>query len=396
MQELATAPRLTLEQLQALRWDDLAPARPRRREDVEREEGFFESWDGTKLFWQSWSAPAAPARGQVTLIHGYGEHSSRYDHVAALLARAGYAVMAMDVRGHGRSAGPAAHVDRYDDYVRDVERLMLHQRKRWGKTRGPRFVLGHSNGGLIALRLALRRPEDVAGFVITSPLCGLTVKIPAWKERAGLILSRLRPTFGLPSDLHAEDLSHDAHVVEVYKRDPLNRTLATARWFTETTQAFHDLHERAELIRQPLLMLVAGTDRLVDAIQSQRVFERVGSQDRELGVYPDLYHELLNELSWDEIATRIVLWMEQRRPEEAATPSDPQTDPPPQAEQPQEEQPPAPSQEAHDAPEQDPAQEQDPALAPEPYTSQAASEAQDEPEPQPEPQPETSGDDEEP
>lgn len=304
---------LTQEEIEALRWDDLAPAKPSRREDILRDEGFLDSWDGTKLFWQSWAPHEGTWRGRIALTHGYGEHSGRYDHFATLLARAGYGVMAIDVRGHGRSAGVAAHVDRYDDYVRDLERLVALLEQRWDQAHGPLFVFGHSNGGLITLRYALRRPEQVSAFAVTSPMTGFTVKIPAWKEVAGNVMSRLRPTFAMPTELGPENLSHDKHVVEVYKKDPLNRTVATARWFTEANQAFSDLYERAELIRQPLLMLVAGTDRLVDAEQSQRIFERISSESRELGVYPELYHELLNELEWKEIATRILLWFEGQR-----------------------------------------------------------------------------------
>lgn len=311
---MSTAPLLTAQDVESLQWDDLEPARPKKRTDVRREDGYLDSWDGTKLFWQSWqSSEDVASRGRIVLVHGYGEHSARYDHVATLFARAGYPVMALDVRGHGRSSGIKAHVAHYDDYVRDVERFVGHVQARWSDDMGPMFVLGHSNGGLISLRYALRRPEGIAGFVITSPLCGLSVKVPAWKAKAGVVMSKLWPSFALPSELDASFLTHDKHVVQTYIDDPLVSSEATARWFTEVQQAFGDLRERASLIRQPLLMLLSGQDKLVDADASQRVFERLGSDDTELGLYEDLYHEILNELPWKEIATRIVLWLERQR-----------------------------------------------------------------------------------
>lgn len=306
---------LTPADVAALRWDDLAPAKPKRRDDTQTDEGFFDSWDSTKLFWQSWTPAATqPWRAQIALIHGYGEHSSRYEHFGTILARAGFGVMAMDVRGHGRSAGVPAHVDRYDDYVRDVERLISFMQKRWqDKQDRPLFVFGHSNGGLITLRYALRRPEQVSAFAVTSPMCGLSVQIPAWKAKAGKLLSKLKPTFALPSELDAKDLTHDAHVCEVYKDDPLNRAVATARWFTEAQSAFGDLYERAELIKQPIMGLIGGSDRIVDAKQSERVFERISSEDKQSKVYAALYHELLNELEWAEIATKLILWFDEQR-----------------------------------------------------------------------------------
>ena len=146
------------------------------------DEGFFSSWDGARLLWQSWQAQAP--RGRVLLMHGYGEHSGRYEHVAVGLARAGYDVMAIDARGHGRSEGPRGHVARYDDYVADLDAARAQLVGRWGESHGPLFVLGHSNGGLITLRYALRAPKDVRAFVVTSPLCGIAVKVPAWKATA--------------------------------------------------------------------------------------------------------------------------------------------------------------------------------------------------------------------
>ena len=304
---------LTAQDIDALKWDDLAPAKPESRADITREDGYIRSADGTELFWQSWVSAEAPQRGRIALVHGYGEHSARYDHVATILARAGYRVMACDMRGHGRSSGVKAHVDRYDNYLDDVDALIAHLRAHWAQDDSGLFVLGHSNGGLITLRYALRRPEGIEGFVVTSPMCGFAVEIPAWKSRAGKIMSTLRPTFGMPSGLDPKWLTHDPYVVDVYKKDPLVADIATSRWFTEANWAFANLHERAAMIKQPLLMLVGGSDHIVDPEASQAVFQRVGSSDAELGVYDDLYHEILNEPEWGGITTRILLWLEAHR-----------------------------------------------------------------------------------
>lgn len=295
--------------------DDLAPGKDQTAEDeaITHAQGFLTSWDGKRLFWQSWASTDAHARrARVALMHGYGEHSSRYAHVAAALVRAGYDVWAMDARGHGRSEGVDAHVALYDEYVLDFERLVDLIDEEWG-TQTPLFVLGHSNGGLIALRYAMRRPEAVRAFVVTSPMCGLAVKVPLWKEKAGNLMSKLWPTFALPTDLPPGDLTHDPFVVEQYAKDPLVKSVATSRWFTEATQAQQDLARRAGRIQHPLLMLVAGADAIVSAPASQALFEDIGSEDRELGVYDKLFHEILNETQWAEITRRIITWMEERR-----------------------------------------------------------------------------------
>ncbi len=298
--------------------DDLFPGQPveGEHEGVTREHGFMTSFDQTKLFWQRWSGPALEAieddrkrRGRVVLMHGYGEHSSRYSHVAVALVRAGYDVMAFDARGHGQSGGKDAFVAVYDEYVLDLEQAIDHMEERWDESHGPIDVVGHSNGGLIALRYALRRPDRVRAFVVTSPFLGFKVKVPAWKATAGNILSSLWPSFGLPSELPPSDLTHREDVVKQYAHDPLNRTIATSRWFTETKSAQRDLLERADRITHPVLMLVGGSDKIADPRAAQEVYHALGSSSRELEVYETLYHEILNEVEWEDVMRRLLGWL---------------------------------------------------------------------------------------
>ena len=58
------------------------------------------------------------------LVHGAGEHSGRYGHVVARLLDEGYAVHALDHRGHGRSDGPRAFIEDMDDVGADVDTLV--------------------------------------------------------------------------------------------------------------------------------------------------------------------------------------------------------------------------------------------------------------------------------
>jgi alpha-beta hydrolase superfamily lysophospholipase len=304
----------TAEGLEGLDWSDLAPARPCSREGVRHDQGFLRGFGELELYWQSWEAADGGARrGRVLLQHGYGEHSARYEHVGVALVRAGYDVMALDARGHGRSAGVPAHAARYDEYVDDLERAKAHLEARWGAERGPLYLLGHSNGGLITLRAMLRGWSGVAGYAVTSPMCGLAVKVPLWKATAGDVMSKVWPTLALPTDLPPEVLSHDAHVVSVYAKDPLVRTVATARWFTEAKDAQADLRLRASSIKQPLIMCIAGSDKLVDPAAAEEVFERIGSADKTKAPYPALYHEILNEAEWPQILRKIVMWFEAHR-----------------------------------------------------------------------------------
>ncbi len=302
---------LTDEEVDALDFSDLAPATALEDDAIDQKEGFWGAFDGVQLFWQSWEPAGGPTRGAVALMHGFGEHSSRYDHVAAALCRAGYAVMAIDARGHGRSTGKRAHVERYEHYVRDYDLLKMHTQAQWPGM--DVFCMGHSNGGFIVLRYALTHPEDVRGFVVTSPMCGLAVKINPVKAAAGKLMSRVWPSFTMPNELDPASVSHDERVVETYDKDPLNLKVVSARWFTEVLDKQQELLERAGEIDQPFLFLVAGQDKLVDAEATEKVFHRLGSKDREMELFPKLFHEILNEQEWADILRRIVRWMEKHR-----------------------------------------------------------------------------------
>jgi lysophospholipase len=275
---------------------------------VSVEEGFHKTWDDTELFFRKWSN-SGQRRGTVVLMHGYAEHSGRYHHVASVLTEAGLDVWAIDARGHGRSPGVRGHIDRFDVFVRDLESVVQQRRS---DSQEPIFVLGHSHGGTIALRYAQMSPRDVSGFVVTSPFLGIAIDVPLVKRAAGEVMSRVWPTLAIPAGMDPSAVSRDPEVVEHYVADPMVFQSATARWYTEVTAVHERLVERAREIVSPCLFLVAGSDQIVDSAATQRLFERVASEDRKMEVYESAYHELLNEPEWRTYLSKIVDWIDER------------------------------------------------------------------------------------
>ncbi len=301
---------LSSEDIAAIDTTDLTPGMKRPPADVNHQDGMIAAWDGLELFWQSWEPPRA-VHGVVCLMHGFGEHSARYHHVAALFARAGYAVIAIDARGHGRSAGPRGHVTRFEEFPRDLDLLVGEAQKRWPDR--PVVVVGHSNGGLIALHHALMSPGRVAAYAVTSPFLGFQVNVPFAKVVAGRLMSKIWPTLALPTEIDAAVLSHDQAIVDQYRTDPLVLSVASARWFTETTAAQATLLETAREITAPFLFLASGKDELANPRVAEEVYHRLGSEHREFELLPELKHEALNETGWAELARRIVEWFERFR-----------------------------------------------------------------------------------
>lgn len=119
--------------------------------------GFLTGAGGRRIFWQSWK-PDGDVRAVIVLVHGASEHSGRYDYVAETLVADGYAVHALDHRGHGRSGGPRAVIDRLANAVADVDQLVLDAREQ--HLGAPVYLLGHSMGGTVAVSYALRHQPD--------------------------------------------------------------------------------------------------------------------------------------------------------------------------------------------------------------------------------------------
>ncbi|MBW2557625.1 MAG: lysophospholipase [Deltaproteobacteria bacterium] len=255
-------------------------------------ESFFIGEADIKIFYRRYQAN--PEKARMVIVHGLGEHSGRYGNVVERLLPEGISVWALDHRGHGQSEGRRGHISSFSQYLEDLRKLVEIARD--GMAEDVKiFLLGHSLGGLISLRFAACFPEMMDGVIISSPSLGVTVDIPVVKAFAGKIMSTLWPTLSLSNELDASKISHDEEVVRAYVDDPLVNDQVSARWFTEFLSAMEAACCSATEIKVPLLMQLAGDDHLTNADTSETFFEGLGSGDKTLYVYEDLYHEIYNE-----------------------------------------------------------------------------------------------------
>ena len=125
---------------------------------MERHEWPFTARDGIPLWGSVWRPPEA--RAAISLVHGIGEHSGRYAHVAKALNEAGYALVSFDLRGHGHSGGLRGHAAEYEAFMADIDLLLQETGRRFPGL--PRFLYGHSMGDLV-LNYCLRRQPALAG-----------------------------------------------------------------------------------------------------------------------------------------------------------------------------------------------------------------------------------------
>ena len=271
--------------------------------------GNFTADNGISVFYRC--RPAEPERARLVLSHGLGEHSGRYGHVMDRLAGQGISVWAIDHQGHGQSGGSRGHIDRFDQYLKDLKQVVDMARK--GKPEDMKcFLLGHSMGGLIVLRFAELFTDAVDGVLASSPGLAPAMKIPVVKGGAAKLISNIWPTLTFDNELEPSNLSHDPSIVQAYINDPLVNRRISARWFTEFLSAMDGTNANVAAIRIPTLMQVAGSDRLVEPQTSKKFFESLTTKDKTLFFYDDLYHEIYNELGQnrEKVLNDLAKWLE--------------------------------------------------------------------------------------
>jgi alpha-beta hydrolase superfamily lysophospholipase len=220
----------------------------------------------------------------------------------------------MDARGHGRSQGQRGYVHAYSDYVDDfvavVERMQGRHRRLSPPAALPLVVVGHSNGGLIAVRAIQAGLLDARGLMLTSPLLGLRAHRKAVSDGVARALSALLPRLPVPNGIRSEHLTHDPVLREAHRRDRWVHGMATSRWYWTMTLATRAALADAERVSLPLLIAQAELDPIIDPGIVAEFHARAGSADKRLIVRPGEYHEVLNETARHELFAISSDWIE--------------------------------------------------------------------------------------
>ena len=271
-------------------------------------EGRLTGAGGLGLYWRAWLSDGDP-KAVVAVSHGASEHLGRYAHVGERFAASAYAVYALDHRGHGRSEGRRAMIERADYVVEDLHRLIAMAA---GRHPGLKlFLLGHSMGGAVALACAIRHQDELAGLILSSPLASVEAASPATRA-LGKLLSVVAPGFGV-YEVDSSAVSRDPEVVRDYDEDPLvHHGRLPARTVAEVTGMVGRFPEEVPALRLPLLVMHASEDGLTPVGGSRMVHERAASEDKTLAIEEGLYHEILNEPERERVMARMLEWLDAR------------------------------------------------------------------------------------
>ncbi len=244
--------------------------------------------DGVTLFLRRW--PVAVRRGVALILHGLGEHSGRYAHVAAAMNELGLEVWCYDQRGSGRTLGRRGDIPRHDALLDDAKFIFA---KLADETGARPFLLGHSMGGTIAARAVTGGWIRPRGLVLSSP--SLLANMTRFQQTQLAVGRRLLPGLALPHGLPVKFVSRDAQVVSDYRNDPLVHGKITPRLAHAIIDAGHCARRDAAKLSVPTLLLVAGADRLVNPLGAKEFAAAAPKDCVTLHWYDDFYHEVFNE-----------------------------------------------------------------------------------------------------
>lgn len=264
--------------------------------------------DGQKLYVRDWPHPSAV--GAVLLVHGLGEHSGRYEQLAQWFLSRGYAVRSYDQRGHGHTPGQASALRHADDLLQDLAAVYQDYAASLGYAP---LLLGHSMGGAVALRTVLDGRIEPPGLVLSSP--ALRSYEAPWLRKLARVLTRIAPNLPLRNGLQLDGLSHDAKVIEAYRNDPLCSNRVTPRLADFIFRAGASSITDAWRLPVPTLLLVAGSDRLVDPSGSREFARGAWATKRLTSRFFDtLYHELFNETETGrhQVLMQLAEWLRRR------------------------------------------------------------------------------------
>ena len=264
-------------------------------------EYFIKSFDGTELYLKKDTVEGAKAI--VLIVHGLCEHQGRYDYVTEALNKASYSVYRFDHRGHGRSKGKDVYYSDFNEIVDDVNEVVkIIEAENPGF---PMYILGHSMGGYASALFGTKYPGRVKGFLLSGALTRYNMPIMGSLPMAG------DPDTYFPNAL-GDGVCSDPAVVEAYNNDPLVRKEISISLCNTFGPGVAWLKENAECFVEPVLIMHGADDGLVSEKDSRELFAEIASKDKGLLIFPNLYHEILNEPVKDDVIMHIVKWINRR------------------------------------------------------------------------------------
>jgi alpha-beta hydrolase superfamily lysophospholipase len=265
--------------------------------------------DGLKLHTAEWRAKDPSAL--VFLVHGYAEHSKRYDHFASFLNQNNITLVAYDQRGHGESQGETAYIHDGQYLIEDLHQFI----STYYREDIPCFVFGHSMGGLVTAAYFLseyKDTHDIKGIILSAPGLMPSKAISPFLIKISGFLGKYFPKLKTIK-LDPTAVSSDPNEVEKYVNDPL---VYSGKWIARTgaelVKMMNRVQEQAKNFNQAFFLGHGDKDKIAEIEGSRKFFMNASTEDKAFKTYEGFYHELLNEPGRQEFMDDVFTWIKDR------------------------------------------------------------------------------------
>ncbi|KAJ7531235.1 hypothetical protein O6H91_14G055000 [Diphasiastrum complanatum] len=287
------------------------------------EEEYIQNSRGVKFFTCRWLPEDQPIRGVVCLCHGYGVDCSIYMKGSGVhLAQAGYAVYGIDYIGHGKSDGLPCYIPDFGELVDQVAVYYKSVREKYEYRKVPKYLLGESMGGCVALSVHFKEPTAWDGAVFVVPMCKISEKTELPPALVMTAMAWLSPVIGTWPIIPAND------VIDTAFKDPIKRAQVRANPYAyqgrprvktilEMLNASRKIESNLDKVSLPFFVLHGEDDMVTDPDASKALYNAAKSKDKTIKLYPDTWHGILVGESDEKIANvfkDIIAWLNERSP----------------------------------------------------------------------------------
>jgi alpha-beta hydrolase superfamily lysophospholipase len=246
----------------------------------------------------------------VIIVHGLAEYGERYNYFANALNSNNISVYRFDLRGHGKSGGQKGWVDKYEDYIKDLGEIVSLVKKE--NENLPVFIFGHSMGGFISAGYGIKYKNEVDGIILSAAALRKPEDVKGIKGIFISLLNKIYPSFKMKNNL-GKLVSRDKKIVEKYEKDPLVlRRISIKLYYEFLIEGIDWLQKKVKVFNYKTLILHGKDDKIINHESSIEFMENISSDDKNLIIYDDLYHEILNEKEKDKVIIDIINWIEER------------------------------------------------------------------------------------
>ncbi|MGB2631284.1 MAG: alpha/beta fold hydrolase [Candidatus Omnitrophota bacterium] len=265
--------------------------------------------DGAEIYYREWKGD--PEKDVLVYLHGIESHTGWFVDTAELLNKRGYRIYAMERRGSGINRTNRGYMKNYHVLVDDLRRVLEHVKK---ENPGKKvYLMGLCWGGKLAVTYAALKYSLIDGLILISPAIKTKVDLPLWQKVDVLFSNFLKPKKLFDVPIEDSMFTKNPKYLEFIKNDKLKLNRVTARFFFETAKMDMCFNKIAGRIHAPIMLLLAGDDRVVDNSGVRKWFEREGSQDKTLKVYQGSCHSLEFEEEAKGLVDDICRWVDEHK-----------------------------------------------------------------------------------